>query len=85
MFIRKKVLNGKIPDAHIVSTAGIICVDSKFPLDNYRKMVETDEVDDAKRWKKQFEPIYSDWVADMKSKGIPGDEILKAIRQAQGK
>jgi DNA anti-recombination protein RmuC len=28
--IRKRILNGKIPDAHILSTAGIICVDSKF-------------------------------------------------------
>lgn len=50
--MRKKVLNGKVPDAHIVSTAGIICVDSKFPLDNYRKMLEMDEEKD--RWKKLF-------------------------------
>jgi DNA recombination protein RmuC len=32
---------GKIPDAHIVTPKGTICIDSKFPLDNYRKMLET--------------------------------------------
>lgn len=31
---------GKIPDAHITTPKGIICIDSKFPLDNYRKMTE---------------------------------------------
>jgi DNA recombination protein RmuC len=41
--IRKSVLAGKIPDAYISSTVGIICIDSKFPLDNYRKMVEAEE------------------------------------------
>ena len=34
---------GKIPDAHIVTPQGIICMDSKFPLDNYRKMLEAIE------------------------------------------
>ena len=40
--IRKRVDQiGKIPDAHIIAPQGIICIDSKFPLDNYRKMIET--------------------------------------------
>lgn len=38
--IRRRILNGKIPDAYVESTVGIICIDSKFPLDNYRRMVE---------------------------------------------
>ena len=48
--IRKRVAQiGKIPDAHIVTPQGIICIDSKFPLDNYRKMLETtDETEQAK-------------------------------------
>lgn len=41
--IRKLVFDGRIPDAHIRSTAGIICIDSKFPLDNYRNFMETDD------------------------------------------
>jgi len=40
--IREKLPKiGKIPDAHIPTPKGIVCIDSKFPLDNYRKMTET--------------------------------------------
>ena len=40
--IREKLPKiGKIPDAHIITPKGIICIDSKFPLENYRKMLET--------------------------------------------
>ena len=42
LHIRKRIPKiGKIPDAHIVTPQGILCIDSKFPLDNYRKMLET--------------------------------------------
>ena len=43
--VRKTVFDGKVPDAHIRSTAGIICIDAKFPLENYRKMVDVQEQD----------------------------------------
>ena len=55
--IREKILNGKIPDAYIKSTVGLICIDSRFPLDNYIKMVESIEVrkeDDKENFRKQF-------------------------------
>jgi DNA recombination protein RmuC len=51
--IREKIFDGKTPDAHILSTAGIICIDSKFPLDNFRKIVEVNE-DEKLAYKKQF-------------------------------
>lgn len=41
--IRERVLDGKIPDAHIKSTVGLICIDSKFPLDNYQAMFEVQD------------------------------------------
>jgi len=42
--IRERIpQTGKIPDAHIVTPQGIVCIDSKFPLENYRKLVETPE------------------------------------------
>lgn len=34
---------GKIPDAHIVTPKGVICIDSKFPLDNYREMLKSSD------------------------------------------
>jgi len=52
--IRKAVLDGKIPDAHIRSTVGLICIDSKFPLDNYRRMLETEDSRERERLKNDF-------------------------------
>lgn len=52
--IRKMILNGKIPDAYIRSTVGFICIDSKFPLDNYRKMVETEDPKGKDKFKSDF-------------------------------
>jgi DNA recombination protein RmuC len=51
--IRERIFNGKTPDAHIVSTSGIICIDSKFPLDNFRKMIEAND-EGKEAFKKQF-------------------------------
>ena len=52
--IRERVLDGKTPDASIKSTVGLICIDSKFPLDNYRKMIEAEEAKEKESSKKQF-------------------------------
>lgn len=52
--IRKSVLDGKVPDAHIRSTVGLICIDSKFPLDNYRSMVETEDSRERDGFKTNF-------------------------------
>jgi len=52
--IRETVLDGKRPDAHIKSTEGIVCIDSKFSLDNYAKMVATDDPAEKQRFKKDF-------------------------------
>jgi DNA recombination protein RmuC len=52
--IRKMILDGKKPDAYIRSTAGLICIDSKFPLDNYKKMVETRQMEERDDLKRRF-------------------------------
>lgn len=52
--IRQKILDGKIPDAYIRSTVGLICIDSKFPLDNYAKMIETQDFQEKESFKRQF-------------------------------
>ena len=52
--IREKVLDGKIPDAHIKSSVGIICIDSKFPLENYRNMIDAETPEKKEEYKKLF-------------------------------
>ena len=53
--IRKRVDQiGKIPDAHIATPQGTICIDSKFPLDNYRKMIETTDETQKARFSANF-------------------------------
>ena len=52
--MRKRILEGKFPDAHIKSTVGAICIDSKFPLDNYRKMMETEDPEERAQFKRRF-------------------------------
>lgn len=52
--IKQKILDGKIPDAHIKSTVGLICIDSKFPLDNYVKMTEQNDDIEKENFKRRF-------------------------------
>lgn len=52
--IRKQILENKIPDAYIKSNIGIICIDSKFPLDNYRSMISTKDEKQIDAYKKDF-------------------------------
>lgn len=52
--IRKRVVDGKTPDAHIKSSAGLICIDSKFPLDNYQAYVDAESEEERTVYKRQF-------------------------------
>lgn len=52
--IREKCLDGKIPDAHIKTPDGILCIDSKFPLDNYVKMLSENGTKQKENFKKYF-------------------------------
>lgn len=40
---------------------------------------------ELQKWEDAFAPIYDQWGQDMKSKGIPGQEMLTEIRQLKGK
>jgi TRAP-type C4-dicarboxylate transport system substrate-binding protein len=40
---------------------------------------------EQKKWEQALAPIYDNWVKDMESKGLPGKELLDAVRQLQGK
>ncbi len=52
--IRKKLPNGTIPDAYIKSTDGYICIDSKFPLEKYAKMQQSNNDEEKRRLLKGF-------------------------------
>ena len=53
--IRERIAQlGKIPDSHIVTPQGILCIDSKFPLENYRKMLETTDEAEKARFEASF-------------------------------
>lgn len=52
--IRETVFDGKRPDAHIKSTEGVVCIDSKFSLDNYGRMLATEDPAEKQRFKKDF-------------------------------
>jgi DNA recombination protein RmuC len=52
--IRQPVMNGRMPDAHVVSTVGIICIDSKFPLDNYLLMLDAGDEQSRLGFKRRF-------------------------------
>ncbi len=51
--LREQVVGGRTPDAHIESSAGIIPIDSKFPLENYERYVEADD-DERARYRRAF-------------------------------
>jgi DNA recombination protein RmuC len=51
--VRKQVVGGKTPDAHIESASGVICIDSKFPLDNYERAIQADG-EERERHQRQF-------------------------------
>jgi DNA recombination protein RmuC len=52
--IRETIFDGKRPDAHIKSTEGLVCIDSKFSLDNYGRMLTTEDPAEKQRLKKDF-------------------------------
>jgi DNA recombination protein RmuC len=66
--------SGEKVDAAIKTSAGIIPVDSKFPMENFRKMVKTDSVDERKLLTKQFESDVKKHIDDISRKYILTDE-----------
>ena len=87
--VREQVVEGKAPDAHVRSSAGLICIDAKFPLDNYEKFVRADDEAEAEQFSRQFardvetqlDKIASDYVrpeagtADFAFAFIPAESV----------
>ncbi len=69
--MRKRTEWGKNPDAVIYSSQGIICIDSKFPLENYKLFMNAQEEDKStyekafiKDLKKHIDKIASDYIRE---------------------
>jgi DNA recombination protein RmuC len=96
--IQKRVEGFGTPDAHIVTSDGILCIDAKFPLDNYRRMVDTQDPDERKRHAKAFasdvrghvDKIARDYVRPERGGlpfalgFIPSEAIYQYLTEAEG-
>ena len=73
--IREKLPKiGKIPDAHIITPKGIICIDSKFPLENYRKMLETTDENQRMIFAKNFRNDVKNHIEKIKTDYVKPEE-----------
>lgn len=61
--MREKINGVGTPDAHLESPFGIVCIDSKFPIDNYRRYVETSDVNERKKFKNAFSKDVKDHIS----------------------
>jgi DNA recombination protein RmuC len=87
--LREQVVDGKTPDAYIESAAGHVCIDSKFPLDNYESYLQADDEEAREKYRRKFrkdvdrqlEKIATDYVrpsrgtADFAFAFIPSESV----------
>ncbi len=71
--LQKKLVNGTISDAvlHIPDPVGMLCVDSKFPLENYQRMIDK-SMNEAERktYERDFKTNVKKHINDISSKYI---------------
>jgi len=71
--IQKKLGNSMIADAvlHIPDPVGMVCIDSKFPLENYRRMIDPNIPDvERKQYIRDFKANVKTHINDISSKYI---------------
>ncbi len=66
--------SGEKVDAAIKTSAGIIPVDSKFPMENFRKISKSDNEDEKKSFQKLFESDVKKHIEDISRKYILTEE-----------
>lgn len=62
--------SGEKVDAAVKTSAGIIPIDSKFPMENFRKMMSAESESDKKTYERQFERDVKKHVNDISTKYI---------------
>lgn len=73
-FLQYSFKNGSMVDAAIKTAAGIIPIDAKFPLENYRKMTKAQSENEKKSFQKEFSRDIKRHIEDISKKYILTDE-----------
>lgn len=71
--LQKKLQNSMIADAvlHIPEPVGMLCIDSKFPLENYQRMIDINNTDvQRKNFARDFKSNVKKHINDISSKYI---------------
>jgi len=71
--MREKLPIG-VPDAYIETPQGKLCIDSKFPLDNYRKMIEVKDEGERARLSDAFRSNVKDHINVIKGRYVKPEE-----------
>jgi DNA recombination protein RmuC len=71
--LQKKLNNSTVADAalHIPEPVGMLCIDSKFPLENYQRMIDMNNSDsERKQYSRDFKSNVKKHINDISSKYI---------------
>ena len=52
--IREAAVGSKVPDAHVRTPEGVVCIDSKFPLEAFERHLDADDEAEAARHAREF-------------------------------
>ena len=73
-YIQYQFKSGERVDAAIKTDAGILCIDSKFPMENFQKMSKTESKIDKTLFQKEFERDIKKHITDIARKYILPEE-----------
>ncbi|NMC35524.1 DNA recombination protein RmuC [Candidatus Beckwithbacteria bacterium] len=73
-FLQHGFKSGAKVDAAIKTTAGLLCIDAKFPMENFQKKVKADTAKEREQFGKLFTADVKKHVKDIASKYILADE-----------
>lgn len=68
--LQEQVVGHKKPDAYIESSSGKICIDSKFPLDRFKEMNETEDEQEADRHAREFRKAVKNQLKQVEKKYV---------------
>lgn len=66
--------NGQKVDAVITTSQGLIPIDAKFPMENFRKMINSESAPTKEQFKKEFSRDVKKHIQDISKKYIVSDE-----------